>query len=96
MNTTIGRRTDFKTFDSGIIEISEQVTDSYRRTLDEYTKQLIDTKEQGIKDSLKQLGWLPPEEVDKVRDLLERYLLESRFVYGEDYDEIGEFIGEYL
>lgn len=96
MNTTIGRRIDFKTFDSGIIEMSEQVTDSYSRTLEEYTKQLIDTKEQGIKNSLKQIGWLSPEEVGKVRDLLERYLLESRFVYGEDYDEIEEFIEEYL
>lgn len=96
MSTTLRRRMDFKTFESGIIEMSEQAIDSYGRALETYTKQITDTKEKEIKNSLKQLGWLPPEEVDKVRDLLERYLLESRFVYGEDYDEIEEFIGEYL
>ena len=67
MSTTLRRRMDFKTFESGIIEMSEQAIDSYGRALETYTKQITDTKEKEIKNSLKQLGWLPPEEVDKVR-----------------------------
>lgn len=48
-------------FNNGIIELTT------RDIVGRMTKDILNTKEDMIRQALMQLGWLPPEEVDKLR-----------------------------
>lgn len=60
---------------NGMIEQQTNIMGEIRRTI-------YETQDEGLKQALKQLGWLPPEEVEQLKDTIES--LNEQLCYAQD------------